>query len=180
MKAKNFCARKSTVWVPETKTFPDCARQLLSNFWRLEQLCEVLARKSQQFHRKLQFFFNVCFLLYIFCNFFCNFLTFLSLTDVSNYCEERKLKLLINVYIKISRNLGGNFSNSGSNFLAFQSGREQLSSILRAQSGKAYQRLCICVLRLRTGKKLSKSFSQREFIISSRPLRAQRENRAWS
>ena len=31
------------------------------------------------------------------------------LTDVSNYCKERKIKLLINFYIKISRNLGGNF-----------------------------------------------------------------------
>ena len=31
-----------------------------------------------------------------------------------------KIKLLINVYIKISRNLGGNFWNLGSNFLAFQ------------------------------------------------------------
>ena len=34
---------------------------------------------------------------------------FFCLTDVSSYCEERKIKLLINVYIKISRNLGGNF-----------------------------------------------------------------------
>ena len=55
------------------------------------------------------------------------------LTDVSNYCEERKIKLLINAYIKISRNLGGNFLD----FLAFF---KQLSSILRAQSGKAYWR----------------------------------------
>ena len=30
------------------------------------------------------------------------------LSDVSNYCEERKIKLLINAYIKISRNLGSN------------------------------------------------------------------------
>jgi len=30
-------------------------------------------------------------------------------TDVRNYCEERKIKLLINVYVKISRNLGRNF-----------------------------------------------------------------------
>ena len=38
----------------------------------------------------------------------------------SNYCEERKIvKLLINFYIKISRNLGGNLSNLGSNFLDF-------------------------------------------------------------
>ena len=35
------------------------------------------------------------------------------MTDVSSYCEERKIMLLINVYIKISRNLGGKF-------LAFQ------------------------------------------------------------
>ena len=54
-------------------------------------------------------------------------------TGVSNYCEERKKKnafLKINFYIKISKNLGGNFSNLGSNcldiwqffrnFLAFQ------------------------------------------------------------
>ena len=31
------------------------------------------------------------------------------LTDVSNYCEKRKIKLLVNVYIKIARNLGSNF-----------------------------------------------------------------------
>ena len=31
------------------------------------------------------------------------------LTDVSNYCEERKIKLSVNVYIKIARNLGSNF-----------------------------------------------------------------------
>ena len=30
------------------------------------------------------------------------------LTDVSNYCEERKIKLSVNVYIKIARNLGSN------------------------------------------------------------------------
>ena len=51
---------------------------------------------------------------------FLTFLNFFFLTDCSNYCEERKIKLLINVYIKISRNLGGNFSNLGSKFLAFQ------------------------------------------------------------
>ena len=38
------------------------------------------------------------------------------LTDVSKYCEQRKIKLLINVYFKISRNLGGNFWNLRSNF----------------------------------------------------------------
>ena len=48
------------------------------------------------------FFFNIL-------NFFYSF----SLTNVSSYYEERKIKLLINVYIKISRHLGGNF-------LAFQ------------------------------------------------------------
>ena len=31
------------------------------------------------------------------------------LTDVSDYCEEGKIKLLNNVYIRISRNLDGNF-----------------------------------------------------------------------
>ena len=31
------------------------------------------------------------------------------LTDVSNYCEERKIKLSVNVCIKIARNLGSNF-----------------------------------------------------------------------
>ena len=31
------------------------------------------------------------------------------LTDVSNYCEERKIKLSVNVYIKIARYLGSNF-----------------------------------------------------------------------
>jgi len=53
-------------------------------------------------------------------------------TGVSNYCEERKKNafLKINFYIKISKNLGGIFSNLGSNcldiwqfcrnFLAFQ------------------------------------------------------------
>ena len=41
------------------------------------------------------------------------------LTDVSNYCEERKIKLSVNVYIKIARNLGSNFWNFGSNFLDF-------------------------------------------------------------
>ena len=39
------------------------------------------------------------------------------LTEVSHYCEERKTKLCINVYIKISRHLGSNFWNLGSNFL---------------------------------------------------------------
>ena len=33
--------------------------------------------------------------------------------------ENKKKQLLINVYIKISRNLGGNFWNLGSNFLDF-------------------------------------------------------------
>ena len=46
------------------------------------------------------------------------------LINVSNYCEERKIvKLLINFYIKISRNLGSNFLDFWqyfSNFLAFQ------------------------------------------------------------
>ena len=53
-------------------------------------------------------------------------------TGVSNYCEERKKNafLKINFFIKISKNLGGNFSKLGSNcldiwqffrnFLAFQ------------------------------------------------------------
>ena len=41
------------------------------------------------------------------------------LTDVSNYCEERKIKLSVNVYMKIARNLGSNFWNFGSNFLDF-------------------------------------------------------------
>ena len=40
---------------------------------------------------------------------FNSFLNFFFLTDVSNYCEERKIKLFINVYITITRNLGGNF-----------------------------------------------------------------------
>ena len=31
------------------------------------------------------------------------------LTDFSNYCEEQKIKLSVNVYIKIARNLGSNF-----------------------------------------------------------------------
>ena len=50
-------------------------------------------------------------------------LKLLFLTDVSNYCEERKIKLLINVYIKISRNLGSNVFalwQFFSNFSAFQ------------------------------------------------------------
>ena len=63
------------------------------------------------------------------------------LTDVSNYCEEQKIKLLINAYIKISRNLGGNFLDFFCNFLAtFRSSSDQLSSVLRAQSGKTYWR----------------------------------------
>ena len=70
----------------------------------------------------LLFYFLVFFKFYF--NFFKikNSLSFqlFFLTDVSNYCEQRKIKLLINVYIKISRNLGGNFWNLGSNFLAFQ------------------------------------------------------------
>ena len=41
------------------------------------------------------------------------------MTDVSNYFEERKIKLFINVFIKILRNLGGNFSNLGSNVFGF-------------------------------------------------------------
>ena len=35
------------------------------------------------------------------------------------FCEERKIKLSVNVYIKIARNLGSNFWNFGSNFLDF-------------------------------------------------------------
>ena len=54
-----------------------------------------------------------------------NFLIFIffCFTDVSNYREERKIKLLINAYIKISRNLGGNFLDFWQffgNFLEFQ------------------------------------------------------------
>jgi len=64
------------------------------------------------------------------------------LTDVSNYFEERKIKLSVNVYIKIARNLGTTFEILVAtfwifgNFLAtFWHSSEQLSSILRAQSG---------------------------------------------
>ena len=65
--------------------------------------------KAQIKHEKVNDFienfnvFNFFFLFFLFLK-FCNFF---FLTDVSNYCEERKIKLLINVYIKISRNLGG-------------------------------------------------------------------------
>ena len=41
------------------------------------------------------------------------------LTDVGNYCEERKIKLSVNVYIQIARNLGSNFLKFFSNFLDF-------------------------------------------------------------
>ena len=62
--------------------------------------------------------------------------------------EKNEKKPLINVYIKISRNLGGNFWNLGSNFLhffaiflaTFRHSSEQLSRILRAQSEKVYWR----------------------------------------
>ena len=53
-------------------------------------------------------------------------LNFFFLTNVSNYCEERKINLLINVYIKISRNLEikvatfFDFWQFFSNFLTFQ------------------------------------------------------------
>ena len=89
--------RESTAYVTGTdKDFPDCARQLLSNFWRLEQLFAVPAtrpranfaflsnfeqniglgrtykeRKTQRFHRIL-----------IFVKFVLNFF---FLIDVSNY-----------------------------------------------------------------------------------------------
>ena len=53
--------------------------------------------------------FNVCNFVFKFFEIFGNILVFFFLTDVSNYFEERKIKLLINVYIKLSRNLGGNF-----------------------------------------------------------------------
>ena len=53
--------------------------------------------------------FNVFNFFFKFFEIFGNILVFFFLTDVSNYCEERKIKLLINVYVKISRNLGGNF-----------------------------------------------------------------------
>ena len=36
-----------------------------------------------------------------------------------NYFEERKIKLFLNVFIKILRDLGGNFSNLGSNVFGF-------------------------------------------------------------
>ena len=56
--------------------------------------------------------------------------------------KKKKTFLKINVYIKISTNLGGNFSNLGSNCLdiwhffnkTFWHSKEQVFSILRAQS----------------------------------------------
>ena len=55
-------------------------------------------------------------------------------TSVSNYCEKRKKSvfLKINFNIKISTNLGGNFLET------FWHSREQVFSILRAQSGQPY------------------------------------------
>ena len=79
--------------------------------------------KAQIKHEKVNDFienFNVFNFFFIVFEIFWNFLIFFFLTDVSNYCEERKIKLLINVYVKISRNLGGNFWNLSSTFLAFQ------------------------------------------------------------
>ena len=60
------------------------------------------------------------------------------LTNVSNYCEERKIKLLIYVYMKISRNLGCNFLDFFAIFSATSvwHSSEQLSSILRAQDSR--------------------------------------------
>ena len=69
-------------------------------------------RKRHRFHRKLQILFYFIFIfkfivnlfvLYdlfynLFLIFFFNF--FFFLIDVGNYCEERKMKLLINVNIK--------------------------------------------------------------------------------
>ena len=53
------------------------------------------------------------------------------MTNVSNYCEERKIEVLINVYIKMSRNLGSNF------FVIFKHSSEKLSNILQVPSGQA-------------------------------------------
>ena len=66
-----------------------------------------------------------------------NFKLFFLTDDVSNYCEEQKIKLSVNVYIKFARNLGSNVCNFGSNFLdfwqfflaTFWHSSEQLSSI---------------------------------------------------
>ena len=60
------------------------------------------------------------------------------LNDVRHYCEERKIKLLTNVYMKISRNLGGNFWIFGNSLATLWHFSEQLSSILRIQSRRAY------------------------------------------
>ena len=64
----------------------------------------------------------------------------LFLTDVSNYCEPQKIKLFIYIYLKISRNLGSNFMDFWQFLVTFWRFGEQLSSILRAQSGQAYPR----------------------------------------
>ena len=91
----------------------------LTTFWRLEQLFVVLATSSkfclsEQLlyikHEKVNHFIE---------NFNLLFFNFFSLTDVSNYCEEQNIKLLIIVCIKISRNLGGNFWKVGSIVLDF-------------------------------------------------------------
>lgn len=62
------------------------------------------------------------------------------LTDVSNYCEPQKIKLFIYIYLKISRNIGSNFMDFWQFLVSFWHFGEQISSILRAQSGQAYPR----------------------------------------
>ena len=127
-----------------------------SKFWAIYMVSSTYqTRKRHRFHRKLQILFYFIFIfkfivdLFLLYNLFYNlFLIFFFnsffLIDVGNYCEERKMKLLINVNIKISRNLEGNFWNLVATFwifgkflATFWHSSDQLSSILRAQSGKA-------------------------------------------
>ena len=66
--------------------------------------------KAQIKHEKVNDFienFNVFNFFFIVFEIFRNFVIFFFLTDVSNYREERKIKLLINVYITIIHRSGG-------------------------------------------------------------------------
>ena len=123
----------------------------LNNYWAKIGLEHISSTKKS----------TISFIIIIFC-----------LTDVSSYCEERKIKLLINVYIKISRNLGGNFWNLGSNFRIFANylatfghSSEQLSSILRAQSGKAYAQGYLAWVRNCIRATSSAHAQQRSYLI---------------
>ena len=81
--SENAISRASFVQVP---SYRSARRQMNHVFCFVRRISPIFASNCLKLNFKLFF-----------------------LTDVSNYCEERKIKLSVNVYIKIARNLGSNF-----------------------------------------------------------------------